>query len=199
MKTIFFAAIIPACIVAAPCHAKDHPFEGPRAGVEVSYGDYGSGASGEAVAVVAGWDFRLGENLVIGLDGRYGVHGVDGSETTTTATQLVQTIDLSIEDNWGLAGRIGYAVSDNVLIFAQGGYEHIGIDAVRTIRAQACVPPNGCQISRTDFSFDDDMWTAGAGVEWAATENLRLRAQYTYGESDSYDRNRVSLAAAFQF
>ena len=96
-------------------------------------------------------------------------------------------------------GRIGYAVSDDVLLFAQGGYERLDIDAVRTVRAQACVPPNGCLISRTDFSFDEDMWTAGVGVDWAATENLRLRAQYTYGDSDSYDRNRLSLAAAFQF
>ncbi|MEA1617370.1 outer membrane beta-barrel protein [Erythrobacter sp. T5W1-R] len=199
MRTTYFAMMIPACALAAPCQANDHPFEGPRAGVEVAYEDYGSGASGEAVAVVAGWDFRLGEKVVAGLDARYTVHGVDGSETTTTPAQLVQTVDLSIEDNWGIGARIGYAVSDNVLIFAQGGYEHLGIDAVRTVRAQACVPPNGCQISRTDFSFDDDMWTVGAGVEWAATENIRLRAQYTYGESDSYDRNRVSLAAAFQF
>lgn len=199
MRIICFAMLVPACAIAKPCYANDHVFEGPRAGVEVSYEDYGSGASGETVAVVAGWDFRLGEAVVLGLDARYTVHGVDGSETSTTPAQLVQTVDLSIEDNWGIGGRIGYAVSDNVLVFAQGGYEHLGIDAVRTVRAQACVPPNGCQISRTDFSFNDDMWTVGAGVEWAATENVRLRAGYTYGDSNSYNRNRFSLAAAFQF
>lgn len=199
MKKIVVSALIPACVLAAPCSASDHPFAGPRAGVEVSYEDYGSGASGEAAAVVAGWDFRLGESVVLGLDARYTVHAVNGSETTTTPAQLVQTVDLSIEDNWGIGGRIGYAASDNVLLFAHGGYEHLGIDAVRTVRAQACVPPNGCQISRTDFSFDDDMWTIGAGVEWAATQNLRLRGQYTYGDSSSYDRHRIGLAAAYQF
>jgi outer membrane immunogenic protein len=199
MRTTYFAILIPACALATPCQADDHPFAGPRAGVEVSYEDYGDGVSGEAVAVVAGWDFRLGDKLVLGLDARYTVHGVEGSETTTTPAQLLQTVDVAVEDNWGVGGRIGYAVGNNVLIFAQGGYERLGIDASRTVRAQACVPPNGCQISRTDFSFNDDMWTVGAGVEWAATENLRLRAQYTYGDSDSYDRNRVSLAAAIQF
>lgn len=199
MRTTYLAVMIPACALAAPCEASDHRFDGPRVGVEVSHEDYGSGASGEAAAVVAGWDFRLGERLVLGLDARYTVHGVDGSETTTTLTQQVQTVDISVEDNWGIGGRIGYAVSDKFLIFAHGGYEHLGIDAVRTVRAQACVPPNGCQISRTEFAFDDDMWTVGAGVEWAATENVRLRAQYTYGDGSSYNRDRFSLAAAFQF
>jgi opacity protein-like surface antigen len=199
MRTTFIAMLIPACALAAPCKATDHPFEGPRAGIALSYEDYGSGVSGEAVAVVAGWDFRLGENVVAGLDASYTVHGVDGSRTTTTPQQLVQTIDLAIEDNWGIGGRIGYAVNDRVMIFAQGGYEHLGIDAVRTVRAQACVPPNGCLISRTDFAFDEDMWSIGAGAEWAASENIRLRAHYAYGDSDSYDRNRVSLAAAVQF
>lgn len=199
MRMTFFAMMIPACALTAPCAANDHPFAGPRAGVEVAYEDYGAGADGEAFAVVAGWDFRLGTTVVAGIDARYTVHGVDGSETTTTPQQQLQTVDVSIEDNWGIAGRLGVAASDKLLIFVQGGYERLGIDAVRTVRAQACVPPNGCQISRTDFSFDDDMWTLGAGVEWAATENIRLRAQYTYGESDSYDRNRLSLAAAFQF
>lgn len=199
MKNAILLAIIPACVLAEPCHAADHPFEGPRVGIEISYEDYGSGASGEAVAAVAGWDVPLGDTVVLGLEARYTLHGVDGSETTTTPAQLVQTVDLSIEDNWGVGARVGYAVSDKVLIFAQGGYERLGIDAVRTTRAQACVPPNGCQISRIDFSFDDDMWTVGAGAEWAVTQYLRLRGQYTYGDSNSYDRHRVSLAAAIQF
>lgn len=193
------ATLIAACALAAPCHANDHPFSGPRAGIEVSYEDYGSGADGEAVAIVAGWDFKVSDAVVLGLDARYTVHGVKGSETSTTPGQLVQTVDLAIKDNWGVGGRIGYAVSKDVLLFAQAGYERFDIDAVRTLRAQVCAPPNGCLISRTDFSFDDDMWTVGIGAEWAATKNLRLRGQYTYGDSSSYDRNRFSLAAAVQF
>jgi outer membrane immunogenic protein len=199
MKPMHFFLLVPACVMTAPCQASDHPFSGPRAGIEVSYEDYGSGVDGETVAVVGGWDFKLGESVVLGLDARYTVHGVESSQTTTTPGQLLQTADVAIKDNWGVGGRIGYAVNDKVLVFAHGGYERFHINAFRTLRAQSCVPPSGCQISRTDFSMDDDMWTAGVGVEWAATENLRLRGQYTYGDSSSYDRNRVSLAAAFQF
>lgn len=199
MKSKYLAAIIPAFALASPCAAQDHLFAGPRVGVEVAYEDYGKGVNGAAAAAVAGWDFRLGEKVVLGLDARYTLHGVEGSETTTTPAQRLQTVDVAIKNNWGVGGRVGYAVKNDVLIFVQGGYEHFDVDAVRTLRAQVCAPPNGCQISRTDFSFEDDMWTLGAGVEWAATDNLRLRAQYTYGDSGSYDRNRVSLAAALQF
>ncbi len=199
MKAMFSAMIIAACVLATPCYANDHPFQGPRAGVEVSYEDYGSGASGEAVAVVAGWDFRLGKAVVLGLDARYTVHGVKGTETTTTPSQLLQTVDVAVDNNWGVGGRIGYAVSNNVLLFGHGGYEWFDVNAVRTVRSQVCAPPNGCQISRTDFSFDDGMWTVGLGAEWAVTKNLRLRGQYTYGDSNSYDRNRFSLGVAFQF
>lgn len=199
MRTVYFVVMTPALAFASPCAAQDHPFAGPRAGVEVAYEDYGEGVSGAAVAAVAGWDFRLGEKVVLGLDARHTLHGVDGSETSTLPGQRIQTVDVAIENNWGVGARIGYAVTNDVLIFAQGGYEQFDIDAVRTLREQTCPQPNGCQISSTDFSFEEDFWTLGAGVEWAATDNLRLRAQYTYGDSGSYDRNRVSIAAAVQF
>lgn len=200
MKTHYLALFLPACALPAPCiAASEHPFEGPRAGVEVAYEDYGSDVDGETVAIVAGWDFKLGEKAVLGLDARYKVHGIDTSRTSITPAGFEQTADVAIDQNWGFAGRIGYAVSDEVLLFAAAGYEKIDIEALRTVRSRPCATPTGCVVSRTDFSLKDDMWTLGVGAEWAATRNVRLRAQYTYGESDSYDRNRFSLAAAFQF
>lgn len=199
MKTTLFALIIPACLLTHPCQARDHEFNGPRLGIEASYEDYGSGADGEAVAAIAGWDFAIGNAFVVGLEGRYTIHGVSGSETTTTPAGLLQTEDISINDNWGVSARLGYAVSDNVLLFGQGGYEKLDINAVRTVRAQVCAPPNGCLVSRNDFSFNDDMWTVGLGAEWAVTKNMRLRGQYTYGDSDSYDRNRFAITASVQF
>lgn len=199
MRTTYFAMLIPACALAAPCEANDHPFDGPRIGVEVAYEDYGANVDGETIAAVAGWDLAVGEKAVIGIEARYNLHDVESSQTSRTPAGFNQTADVAIDENWGVAARVGVAVTDNLLLFGQGGYEHLDIAAFRTVRADACVPPTGCVISRTDFSLSDDMWTIGAGLEWAATENIRLRAQYTYGESDSYDRNRLSLAAAFQF
>jgi outer membrane autotransporter protein len=188
-----------AATLASAAQAQDHPFSGPRIGAEISYEDFGSGTNGAAVAVLAGWDFAVGKNWVIGATGRLGVVGVNGSETTETPAGLFQTSDISIRDNWGLAARVGHVIGDKVLIFGEAGYENLKFDAIRTVRAAACVPPNGCQISRDDFSFREDLWTVGLGAEWALTRNVRVRGQYTYGDSKAFDRNRLSLGIALQF
>jgi hypothetical protein len=81
----------------------------------------------------------------------------------------------------------------------EAGYERLRLNAVRTIRAEVCVPPNGCQISQEDFSFNEDLCTIGVGAEWAITDHLRLRGQYTYGDSTAFGWNRLSLGVAWQF
>lgn len=199
MQTRLLPLLAAAAMLASAVQAQEHPFNGPRIGADVSYEDFGSGTNGATVAALAGWDFAVGKNWVIGATGRYALVGVDGSETTETPGGLFQTADVSIRDNWGLAARVGHVVGDKVLIFGEAGYESLRLNGIRTVRAAACVPPNGCQISRVDFSFNEDLWTLGVGAEWALTENLRLRGQYTYGDSKAFDRNRLSLGIAWQF
>jgi outer membrane autotransporter protein len=185
--------------LASAAQAQDHPFSGPRIGAEVSYEDFGSGTDGATVAMLAGWDFAVGRKWVIGATGRFALVGVEGSETTRTPGGLLQTADVSIRDNWGLSARVGHVVGSKVLIFGEAGYESLRLNAVRTVRAEVCVPPNGCQVSQEDFSFSEDLWTIGVGAEWAITDHLRLRGQYTYGDSKAFDRNRLSLGVAWQF
>jgi outer membrane immunogenic protein len=199
MQTRLLTLLAAAATLASAVQAQEHPFSGPRIGAEVSYEDFGSGTDGATVAALAGWDFGVGNNWVIGVAGRYALVGVDGSETTQTPGGLFQTADVSIRDNWGLSARVGHVVGSKVLIFGEAGYESLRLNAVRTVRAAACVPPTGCQISREDFSFNEDLWTIGVGAEWALTENLRLRGQYSYGDSKAFDRNRLSLGIAWQF
>jgi hypothetical protein len=113
--------MIAVCALAGPRLADDHVFHGPRAGVEVAHEDCGDGVSGEAVAAVAGWDFRLGQRLVLGVDARYALHGDKGSETTATPGQLLQTVDVAIRNDCGIGGRLGHAVSGRVMAFVHGG------------------------------------------------------------------------------
>jgi outer membrane autotransporter protein len=199
MQTRFLTLLAAAGTLASAAQAQDHPFSGPRVGFEVAYEDFGSGTNGATVSMLAGWDFALGRGWVIGGTGRFALVGVEGSETARTPGGLLQTADVSIRDNWGLSARIGHVVGSKVLIFGEAGYESLRLDAVRTVRAEFCVPPNGCQVSQEDFSFDEDLWTIGVGAEWAITDHLRLRGQYTYGESKAFDRNRLSLGIAWQF
>lgn len=199
MQARFSTFLAAAVAIASAAQAQDHSFSGPRIGAEVAYEDFGSGTDGATVSALAGWDFAVGRDWVIGVGGRYALVGVDGSETSETPGGLIQTADVSIRDNWGLSARAGHVVGGRVLIFGEAGYERLRVNAVRTLRAAACVPPTGCQISREDFSFDEDLWTVGVGAEWAVTSNLRARAQYSYGDSSAFDRNRLSLGIAWQF
>lgn len=199
MRTRFSTVLALATALASAAQAQDHPFSGPRIGAEVAYEDFGSVTDGGSVAALAGWDLAVGKSWVIGATGRYALVGIDRSETSQTPAGFLQTADVSIRDNWGLAARVGHVVGGKVLIFGEAGYESLRINAIRTVRAAACVPPTTCQVSREDFSFNEDLWTLGVGAEWALTDSLRIRGQYTYGDSRAFDRNRLSLGVAWQF
>ena len=180
--------------------AQAEPFQGPHVGLEVASESYDPTPEGEAVyALAAGWDVAFARGWVVGAGVRYTLDGVSASETTLTPGGLLQTADISIENQWALTGRVGRVFGDTVLVFAEGGYERFDVDAQRTVRAQVCAPPSGCVVTRGDFSFEEELWTIGAGVEWAATDHVRLRGVYSYGDSEALERNRFSLAAAYQF
>ena len=180
--------------------AQAEPFQGPHVGLEVASESYDPTPEGEAVyALAAGWDVAFARGWVVGAGVRYTLDGVSASETTLTPGGLLQTADISIENQWALTGRVGRVFGDTVLVFAEGGYERFDVDAQRTVRAQVCAPPSGCVVTRVDFSFEEELWTIGAGVEWAATDHVRLRGVYSYGDSEALERNRFSLAAAYQF
>lgn len=197
MKRILIAGAAIAAVCGA-AHA--HSFTGPSVGLEVASEDYNPTPEGEAVyAITAGWDFEVAPGWVAGAGARYTLHGVSSSKTSVTPAGLLQTADVSIEDQWALTGRIGHVINETVLVFAEGGYEQFDINAVRTVRAQVCAPPSGCVVSRNDFSFEDEVWTIGAGVEWAVSDQVRLRGTYSYGDSDAIERNRFSTALAWRF
>lgn len=180
--------------------AHAEPFQGPHVGVELASESYDPAPEGEVVyALTAGWDARIAPQWVVGAGLRYTIDGVSASETSQTPGGALQTTDVSIENQWGVSARVGRVLGDRVLVFAEGGYERFDVDARRTLRAAVCAPPNGCVISRGDFSFEEELWTVGAGVEWALTDHLRLRGAYAYGDSEALERNRFSLAAAYQF
>lgn len=76
-----------------------------------------------------------------------------------------------------LRSRVGYALSDNWLLYATGGLAagHGGASTVLTFP-----PPTGNAIyagSRSDLLVG---WTIGGGVEYALNQNLSLKAEYLY-------------------
>lgn len=56
-----------------------------------------------------------------------------------------------------------------------------------------------CTPTVQDFSFDEDLWTIGAGVEVALSEQFTLRGAYTYADGDAYHRHGLTAGLALQF
>jgi opacity protein-like surface antigen len=198
MKKIILAGCAAFAVASS---AQAETFSGPYIGVEAAIEDYGSNPGSEpTVAVIGGWDFRVGDAWVLGASARATLKGAKVFETSNIPNGQIQDVDVAIEDQFGINARVGYVAADRIMLFAEGGYERFDVAANRTLRAPVCAPPtNNCIISRNDFSFKEDMWTLGAGAEWAINENLRLRGTYTYGDGDGYNRNRFALTAAVQF
>lgn len=197
VKHKLFLAMSATMITACATQASAQQFSGPYVAIEAAHEDY-EAVDGESLALTAGWDVEVAPAWVAGASVRATVDGV--ADTRIQAVGMnTATTETSLEDQWSVNARVGRVFGDRVLVFGQLGYEQFHYNAVRELRAPVCVPPNGCLISRLDGSFDEEMVTYGAGIEWAATDNWRLRGTYTFGDGDAFEQKRFALTAAFQF
>ena len=198
MKTsLLFAASTAAILSFAALPALAQSFTGPSIGIELATDDLGS-TDGTTATVVAGWDLAVAPDWRVGASLRWTVADIEESRTEAVGTNF-QDISVSIENRRGVTTRMGRTLDDRWMVYAELGFEQYDVDARRVLRAPACVPPTACVISRLDASFDESMTSLGVGVEWAVTDQARLRASVSRGESDAFDRNRLSVSAAWQF
>lgn len=165
----------------------------------MGYESYADDLDGAVYGGFAGWDVLIDERWVVGAEARYAAPDTANEVTQTTAS-FVTTGNTEIDDQWGGSVRFGRLVTPSLLAFVQAGYEHFDVDAMTTRRpTPACSVPDVCAVTVQDFSFDEDMWTLGAGLEWALTETIRARGSYVYGESDAFERHRVALGVSYSF
>jgi outer membrane immunogenic protein len=197
LVTTAVLVVLGGVAVTGPACAES--FSGPYVGVDGAYEDYGSTpGKGMTLGVFAGWDFRLGDRFVVGPEVRYTAVGQKGTLTQTTTTAIA-TARTELENQVGLSARGGYLVTGSVLLYGQVGHEWFRVEAKRTVRAPVCAPPTSCVISVQDFSFNETMWTFGGGAEWSIGERYRLRAGYSYGDSEAYGRHRFTVGFSVQY
>lgn len=189
------ATTIAAILLGNASVAQAETFDGPYVGVAAGYEDYSDDLSGATYKAYAGWNIRLGENWVLAPEVSFGESTADGTEVRDTAT-FTETAVVGIDRQIGANLRFGRLVSDNVLVYAAGGWERFEVDATTTRRAKPC---NNCTPTVQNFSFDEDLWTIGAGVEVALSEQFTLRGAYTYADGDAYHRHGLTAGLALQF
>lgn len=148
--------------------------------------------------VYGGYNYQMSNNIVIGAELDVVYANVDGSGEIFTAPGVPSGFDATEELNWSGAARLrlGYAV-DRFLPYIAGGVAFGDVD----VSSNAGGP-----------SFGDTFtgWTIGAGVDYAMTDNLLLRAEYRYTDfgTESFGginadvdltTNEVRLGIAYKF
>lgn len=152
----------------------DSPFEN-RTGDYVARTDYDP--DGVFGGVYAGYNHQFANNVVLGLDADINAANLEGGGGPYYDDIGPQAgIDVYSKMNWNGAVRLraGYAM-DRFLPYVAGGLSFGGY--------------------RFDLYGDDVLvfsqketmvgWNVGAGVEYAATDNLILRAEYRYTDYGS--------------
>lgn len=136
--------------------------------------------------IYAGYNYQLGNNVVLGGELDFALSGVDGESlyySDYTEDPWDDTLGTA-EMKWSgaLRARAGYAF-DRFMPYLAGG--------VAFARYEYGIWDSS---DDTGFNASETMtgWTIGGGAEYAATDNLILRAEYRYSD---FGDNRVDEAA----
>lgn len=134
--------------------------------------------------VYAGYNFDMGNSVILGIDGNFDYndlkksHDFDGNNQLPAASSKSQ-----LEWSGAVRARAGYAF-DRFMPYIAGG---VAFGDVKT------------SYSTGGYDFSNSKtktgWTIGAGLDYAATDNILLRFEYRYtdfGHND-FDYQDISL------
>jgi outer membrane immunogenic protein len=195
MKRVVLATIAVATLVA-PAIAADMPYPtkaapqtvfswtGFNGGVQGGYGwgkgnvvfpgdtTYIANPAGSFVGGYFGYNVQLSNNVVLGAETDMNWGSVSGSNTSSTDVTASSKVD------WfsSVRLRLGYSI-DRTLLFVTAGGTLAGVKHYLVGQ-----PDDG-----VTFSDIYTGWTAGAGIEFAFTNNLTARIEYRYYDFGSGD------------
>jgi outer membrane immunogenic protein len=210
----FGADLLP--VKAAPAYASSAPgfswtgfYLGANAGVSAGtftnsdrFGVYGTGdqntadSKGFSGGGQLGYNYQLpGSNLVVGIEADFQGSTLQGTYDNYQAGGGAGWQDASKVDWWGtVRGRVGYAFG-TFLPYATGGlaYGHVTTSGSCWVAAG----PFGCDQPQGSVSGTRIGWTAGAGFEYALSQNLTVKAEYLYTDLGSMDTPNYYLDATY--
>lgn len=174
--------LAPAVLASRSASAQAELFSGPYAGAEIGWED-NRGALGDGFnyGLLAGYNARVAPQIVAGVEAHASLSTAEGDITPDA--------ELRAGRSFGIAGRLGYLASPNVLFFGKVGYEN-----VRT-RLEYNPDPLGL-----DNGFNTDALVLGGGVEYGIMPSMTLRVGYDYTDGESgYRRHRIRSGVAVHF
>ena len=157
-KTIMSFVTMTALAMATPLMA--NPFTGARVAVTAGVDDVTKSVDKSDVTYggLVGFDLPVSDNVVVGLE--------------ANVDNLFNRRDI------GVTGRLGYVVSDDTLLYVNGGYSNYSDVLSRKL----------------------DGLSVGAGVEHNLSDNVFLGASYKYTDFENgVGKNGVSLSFGVRF
>ena len=163
--------------------------------------------SGFIGGLYAGYNYDLGNNIVIGADTDWVWGDMDESDSATYQKGQTGEFKISgkIKEKWAgsTRARIGYSM-DRWMPYFAGGVAYAKIDSDAKF--------SGALNSKVNDSDTLTGYTLGAGVDYAMTDHIILRAEYRYtdfGDKDfgnkdfkynvDYKTNDVRVGVAYKF
>ncbi len=198
----------PAPVIVAPTFT----WGGAYIGGQIGYGwgksdfsgdvfDYGNvKPDGFLGGLYAGYNFDLGNNVILGIDGDVTYNDVSKEIDVYAGDLAVGSFKNRLRWSGAVRARAGYTI-DRFLPYIAGG---VAFGSVK----------NSGNIAGFDFSESKTLtgWTIGGGVDYAATDNVILRLEYRYtdyGDKDfgfndltvnnDFKTNEVRFGVAYKF
>lgn len=131
--------------------------------------------------IYAGYNHQFSNNIVLGIDTDINLSGVDSGDVVLRATDGTprSQVEGSAETKWdgAIRARLGYAAG-RWLPYLAGGLSVARVDLEAHLVTPILIWPAGTSLASEKETLTG--WNIGAGVEYAATSNITLRAEYRY-------------------
>ncbi|MFN4140536.1 outer membrane protein [Aestuariivirga sp.] len=194
MKRLLLASTVLAVLATAPTakaadveYAPESDWTGAYLGAVIGYGslnwtvedydgDLDSPADDEATGmmggVTIGYNYQL-DSVVLGVEADYSIASLSGDIGGCQCGDFDSDWPLQLEmDAFAtVRGRLGYAIGD-FMIFGAGGLAYAS--------TELSIPDE----DGAEYDYESYGWTLGAGLEYKATENMSIKAEYLYANFD---------------
>ena len=197
------AAQEPAPVVAAPAFSWTGFYAGGQIGGSWSDTDvkghsavidytksFSPDPSGFIGGLYAGYNFDIGNNVVLGIETDWVWGDMDENDKFTYNT-VGDVVSSKLKEKWAGAtrARVGYAM-DRWMPYLAGGVAYSKVDSNYRLKSS-----KGDVYPMYSANGSDTLtgWTIGAGVDYAMTDHLILRAEYRYTDfgDEDYSKNNI--------
>ncbi|MBW7945309.1 MAG: porin family protein [Sphingomonadaceae bacterium] len=201
MKKLILAALATALLPASAL-AQDATIGGAFVGGQIGWGkrsvdldfglpgvqDFERNRDGIDYGVFAGYDYGVGNNVIVGVEAGIGF----GGKTLRGTPVAGLTAEIDPKWNYDVSARAGFLATPNLLVYGRLGYgaERTRVSTVSTIEGVA---------SASDKGWSDGI-LYGGGLEYGLNEAASIRTEYRHRDMDSgYAADQVLAGLAFRF